>query len=193
MILRSLAAAVTVMLTACASGGGGSPSAADVLLSGLPSPLPQTLATGQELNSADAATATPADPTAMATFLGGTSFADAYERVWTQTPNQDYVTLLAMLFNQAADSARMVQFEVNQLSRGTNTYVEPHAAIPGSYVFVIHGPTRVGASPVNCEGVWMAVDHFAVETLTCSVQGAWATAAEDLAAQEKSLVQQAGG
>lgn len=163
-----------------------------MLLSRLPSPLPQALATEQQLNSADVSSATPADPAALARFLGGSSFAEAFERVWTQT-SADYVTLLALRFDQAPDAARMVQFEVKQLTDSTNTYVSAHAAIPGSSVFVINGPTRIGGATETCEGVWMAISRFAVETLTCSAQGAWATAAEDLASRERDLIQQTGG
>jgi hypothetical protein len=179
---------VAAALSACSSGSSGSAAPGDVLLSRLPSPLPQTIATARALSSNDVATATPADPARVGRFLGAASFRGAYVRVWKQDP--DYVTLLAVAFDQPADAVKFVQLEKDDLSKGTNTYVTPHEQIPGSYVFVIHGQTRAGEHSVICEGVWLPAGRYAIETLTCSSTGAWATWAEQLAQQESDQVKQ---
>lgn len=181
---------VAAALGGCGSAASGSGAPGDVLLSQLPSPLPQTITTAQDLSSADVASATPADPTRVGPFLGASSFRAAYARVWKQDP--DYVTLLAVEFDRPADAVKLVQLEQDDLSKGTNTYVTPHKEITGSYVFIIHGPTREGATAVICEGVWLPVSRYAIETLTCSSTGAWASWAEQLAQQESDRVKQMG-
>jgi hypothetical protein len=189
-MIRSLAAfAFLCMAAGCGSQDGGAASG-DLLLSRLPAPLPQTVATTQDLGTADqVAAATPADPGVVSGMLAGSSFESAHVRVWTQNPD-NYVTVILVAFTRAADAARLVQVEVNDLRGGTNTFVTPHAALPGSYVFVVHGATRAGSQAVICEGVWAPVRRFAIETLTCASTGAWATQAEQLAQQESDLVKQ---
>lgn len=177
-----------------ASGCGGGPQeigagSGDLLLTQLPSPLPQGGATTtQELTEpSQVAAATPADPAPVTQMLTGSSFKDAHVRVWSQDA-ADYVTVVLVAFSRAADAARLVDVETHELGSGSNTFVTPHAGLPGSFVFVIHGATRQGAQAVFCEGVWAPVRTFAIETLTCSATGAWATAAEQLAQQEVQLV-----
>jgi hypothetical protein len=187
MIRPAVAVAFLLMAAGCGSQDSGAASG-DLLLTQLPGPLPQTVATTQDLTEPDqVAAATPADRTAVAQVLAGSSFKDAHVRVWTQDAD-DYVTVVLVAFNRAADAGRLVQVEVNDMSRGTNTFVKPHADLPGSYVFVIHGATRQGGQAVVCEGVWAPVRSFAIETLTCSATGAWATQAEQLAQQESDMV-----
>ena len=189
MIRRVAAIALALLAAGCGPQQTGTTSG-DLLLVRLPSPLPQTVATTQQLTAPDQlAAATPADPTAVTEMLTNSSFQGARARIWTQDPD-DYVTVIVVTFFQAGDAAKLVQLEVHELSQGTNTYVTPHAALPGSSVFVINGATRQGGHSVVCEGVWAPVLRYAVETLTCSATGAWATAAEQLAQQESDLVRQ---
>lgn len=189
MIRTAAAFAFLLMAAGCGAQDGGSASG-ELLLSRLPAPLPQTVATTQELTTPDqVATATPADPGAVTRMLAGSSFKDARVRVWRQGAD-DYVTVILVTFDRAADAGGLVQVEVNELRGGSNTFVTPHAELPGSYAFVIHGATRAGAQAVVCEGVWAPVRRFAIETLTCSATGAWATQAEQLAQQESDLVKQ---
>jgi hypothetical protein len=189
-MIRSVAAvAFLVMAAGCGSQDGGAASG-DLLVSRLPSPLPQTVATTQDLSTPDqVAAATPADPTAVTGMLAGSSFQKATVRVWTQD-RDNYVTVIVVGFTRAGDAGRLVQAEVDDMGKGSNTFVTPHAELPGSYVFVVHGATRQGGKAVVCEGVWAPVRRFAIETLTCSSTGAWATQAEQLAQQESDLVKQ---
>jgi hypothetical protein len=189
-VIRPIAAVAFVLMAAgCAPQEIGAASG-DLLLTRLPSPLPQTVATTQQLTTPDqVAAATPADPTAVARMLAGSSFKNARVRVWTQDAG-NYVTVILVAFDRASDAGRLVQVEVNDMSRGSNTFVTPHAELSGSSVFVIHGATRQGEKAVVCEGVWAPVRRFAIETLTCSSTGAWATQAEQLAQQESDLVKQ---
>jgi hypothetical protein len=181
-------AALSTLLAACAPDEI-SPTSGDVLLTQLPNPLPQTVATTQQLTTPDqVAAATPADPTTVTRSLSTSSFRGALARVWTQDAG-NYVTLVAVQFALAPDAAKFVQVEVGDLGQGSNTFVTPHAALSGSSVFVIHGATRQGGTAVVCEGVWAPVNRYAIETLTCSSTGAWATAAEQLAQQERDLLQ----
>jgi len=189
MIRRITAVALLLMAAGCGPQGSGAASG-ELLLTQLPSPLPQTVATTQELTEpGQVAAATPADATAVTQVLAGSSFKDARVRVWTQDADH-YVTVILVAFNAASDAARLVHVEVDDMSKGSNTFVQPHAELPGSYVFVIHGATRQGQQAVICEGVWAPVRRFAIETLTCSSTGAWATQAEQLAQQESDLVKQ---
>jgi hypothetical protein len=189
MIRAVAAVAFLVMVAGCGSQDGGAASG-ELLLTGLPSPLPQTVAITQELTEPEqVAAATPADTAAVTQMLAGSSFKDARVRVWTRDAD-DYVTVILVAFDRASDAARLVQVEVSDMSKGSNTFVTPHAQLAGSYVFVIHGATRQGGQAVVCEGVWAPVRRFAIETLTCSATGAWATMAEQLAQQESDLVKQ---
>jgi hypothetical protein len=187
-MIRPMAAfAFLLMAAGCAPQEIGAASG-DLLLTRLPSPQPQTVATTRELSEpGQVAAATPADPTAVTQMLAGSSFQAATVRVWKQDPD-NYVTVIVVGFHRAGDARRLVQVEVNDMSQGTNTFVTPHAELSGSYVFVIHGATRQGGQAVVCEGVWAPVHRFAVETLTCSSTGGWATQAEQLAQQESDLV-----
>jgi hypothetical protein len=189
-MIRSVAAVAFLLMAAgCGSQDGGAASG-DLLVSRLPSPLPQTVATTQDLSTPDqVAAATPADPTAVTGMLAGSSFQSASVRVWKQDPD-NYVTVIVVGFHRASDAGGLVQVEVNDMSKGSNTFVTPHAELPGSYVFVVHGATRQGGQAVVCEGVWAPVRRFAIETLTCSSTGGWATQAEQLAQQESDLVKQ---
>ncbi|HXA29485.1 MAG TPA: hypothetical protein VN193_12170 [Candidatus Angelobacter sp.] len=189
-MIRPIAAlACLLMATGCGAQAIGAASG-ELLLTQLPSPLPQTVATTQDLTEPDqVAAATPADAAAVSQMLAGSSFKDARVRVWTQDAD-DYVTVILVAFDRASDAGRLVQVEVNDMSGGSNTFVTPHTALPGSYVFVIHGATRQAGHAVVCEGVWAPVHRFAIETLTCSATGAWATQAEQLAQQESDLVKQ---
>jgi hypothetical protein len=183
------------LLSACngsGAGTGGYPAAPGaVLLHQLPAELPQHQATARELAADDVASATPADPAKVKGFLSGSSFGAGYIRIWTQDP--DYVTLMALAFSRPADAQRMVQLEVAELKTSVNTYVTEHKELPGSYVFVISSQTRSGGKTVICEGVWLPSGNYAIETLTCSERGAWATWAERLAQQESDLVKQVAG
>jgi hypothetical protein len=187
-VIRPIAAlAFLLMAAGCGPQEIGAASG-DLLLTRLPASLPQTVATTQELTTPDqVAAATPADPTPVARMLAGSSFKHARARVWTQDAAH-YVTVIAVEFSRASDATSLVQLEVSELSQGSNTFVTSHAELPGSYVFVIHGATRQGEQAVICEGVWAPVHRFAIETLTCSATGAWATQAEQLAQQEVDLV-----
>jgi hypothetical protein len=187
-VIRPIAVvALLLMAAGCGPQEIGAASG-DLLLTRLPSPLPQTVATTQELTTPDqVAAATPADPTAVTRMLAGSSFKGARVRVWTKDA-ANYVTVIAVAFDRAADATSLVQLEVNELSHGSNTFVATHTQLPGSYVFIIHGATRQGEQAVVCEGVWAPVHRFAIETLTCSATGAWATQAEQLAQQEVDLV-----
>jgi hypothetical protein len=189
-MIRPIAAiAFLLMAAGCGPQEIGAASG-DLLVTRLPSPLPQTVATTQELTTPDqVAAATPADSAAVTQMLAGSSFKTARARVWTQDAD-DYVTVILVAFDRASDAGRLVQVEVNDMSRGSNTFVTPHAELSGSSVFVIHGATRQGKQAVVCEGVWVPVHRFAIETLTCSSTGAWATQAEQLAQQESDLVKQ---
>jgi hypothetical protein len=151
--------------------------------------MPTQVSTARALDATEVASATPADPTAVQQYLSHSSFGTAYIRIWTQDVN--YVTLLAVAFNDQADAGRMVQLEVDQLRKAGNTYVTAHQDLAGSYAFVISSVTRAGGKTVICEGVWLPVSSYAIETLTCSDRGAWATTAEDLAKQESDLAQRA--
>jgi hypothetical protein len=189
-VIRPIAAVAFLLMAAgCAPQEIGAASA-DLLLTRLPSPLPQSVATTQELTTPDQlAAATPADPTAVTRMLAGSSFKHARARVWTQDAH-NYVTVIVVEFTRASDAGRLVQVEVHDMSQGSNTFVTPHAELSGSSVFVIHGSTRQGEQAVICEGVWAPVLRYAIETLTCSSTGAWATQAEQLARQESDLVKQ---
>lgn len=190
-MIRAVAAGVLLLMVAgCGSQDIGGAASDGVLLNRLPSPLPQTVATTQQLTEPyQVAAATPADAGAVTQMLAGSSFREARVRVWAQDA-ADYVTVIAVAFNRAADAARLVQLEVNDMARGSNTFVTPHAALSGSFVFVIHSATRQAQNAVVCEGVWAPVHRFAIETLTCSATGGWAAAAEQLAQQESDLVAQ---
>ncbi len=185
------AVVLAVLLSACGEGTGGGGGAAfpppsQVLLTRLPAGLPQTLAVSHDLAQSDLDSATPADPATVDGFLSHSSFNSASVRIWTQGSN--YVTLLAVAFDHTGDATRMVQTVVDNLQASVNTYVTPHQGLPGSYTFVISGNTRAAAKNVICEGVWLPDGHYAIETLTCSDLGAWATLAEELAKQESDRV-----
>jgi hypothetical protein len=189
-MIRPIAVVAFLLVAAGCGSQESGPGSGDLLLTQLPPPLPQTVATTQVLTEPDqVAAATPADPDAVTQMLRASSFKDAHVRVWTQDVD-DYVTLILVAFNRDGDASRLVQLETHELSQGSNTFVQPHTALPGSYVFVIHGATRQGAQAVVCEGVWAPVRRFAIETLTCSGTGAWATQAEQLAQQESDIVKQ---
>ncbi|HEV7680325.1 MAG TPA: hypothetical protein VGQ42_17325 [Candidatus Dormibacteraeota bacterium] len=187
MIRPTAAVAFLLMAAGCGPQEIGAASG-ELMLTRLPIPLPQTVATTQDLTTPDqVAAATPADPTAVSRMLAASSFKHARARVWTQDAAH-YVTVIVVEFSRASDAATLVQVEVHEMSQGSNTFVTPHAELSGSSVFVIHGSTRQGEQAVICEGVWAPVHRFAIETLTCSSTGAWATQAEQLALQESELV-----
>ena len=189
-MIRTIAAVAFLLMTAGCGAQAIGAASGDLLVTHLPTPLPQTVATTQELTEPDqVAAATPADRAAVSQVLAGSSFKDARVRVWSQDAD-DYVTVILVAFDRASDAGRLVDVEVHDISQGSNTFVTPHPALPGSSVFVIHGATRQGQQAVVCEGVWAPVRRFAIETLTCSATGAWATQAEQLAQQESDLVKQ---
>ena len=144
--------------------------------------LPSKLAVQQALDIQSAASATPADPSAVSSQLTRTSFVGGYSKVWES--GTDYVTMIALEFSQPADADAFVVFQRGALVTAANTYVTDHTEIPGSFVYVISSVTRKGNNDVICEGVWFAFATHSFETMTCGLTPAFATQAEDLAMRE---------
>ena len=180
---------MSVALLGCDSGPPS--TALDQLLPSAPgSDLPSALITQQDLDESATAKATPLDSGSMRTFLTGAAFQGAYSRVWGA--GQTFVTTLVVRFGTRADASRFLAFQRGGIGTGANTFVSDHPAIPGSFVFVLDGTSAAaGSAPQFCNGVWFTRANDAFESLVCGASPQWATEAEDLAASEYSLANQA--
>jgi hypothetical protein len=169
-------------VVACAGGGGDTvPGVGDLLPSTPGAGLPAALLTQQHLDVGEAASALPTDSTATSAELSSHGYREGYIRIWGSRSN--YASMVVLSFGNVAQAAAFRDFERGSLAAAVNTFVTPHAGIPGSFVFVITAPTKQGISsdPVFCNGVWFALQDYAFESLACGATPAWATKVEQVA------------
>lgn len=185
MSLRLLAsaAALVLLVAACTSDLGSSSSSnsgglSDLLPDAPGSGLPTHVESQQVLDQATAADALPSDRAETASELASLHMKTGFARVWGN--GFDYVTMTVVVFPNAAAAAELIAFEQRSLGGAGNTYITPHADIPGSYVFVISSPTQSSGNENSelCNGVWFAYRAYAFESLACGTTPSWATQIE---------------
>lgn len=146
--------------------------------------LPSAVVTQERLDVGEAASALPSDSAATSGELTRDGFREGYARIWGSRSN--YATMVVLSFGNVAQAAAFRDFERGSMSTAVNTYVSSHAAIPGSFVFVITSPTKqaLSADPVFCNGVWFALQDYAFESLVCGATPNWAMQVEQAAKAE---------
>ena len=158
--------ALAVMLCAACGGSSNGQSLADIVLSSAPSGYhSQSVGDNGTLSIDDAASATPADPGAVKTYLQGAAWRGTYARVWVR--GTDYAEDIGFAFASAKDAQGLVVLEVKQIQSGQGNYVYPLTAVPDAQGFILYSQTRVGGRNVFCNGAWFAYQLHAFELLTC--------------------------
>ena len=154
-----------VLVAACGQSDTGQ-SLSNLVLSQAPAGYTnQPIGGGGTMSIDDAASATPADPGAVRSFLQTSTWNGAFARVWVR--GTDYAEDLGYGFASSADALRFARLEVSALQAATGNYVYPLAQVPAAQAFIIYSQTRVGGHNVFCNGVWFPVQTRVFELLTC--------------------------
>lgn len=129
-----------------------------------------------------ASTASAADPTSKRALLGRSGYQDGYSRVFRD--EEKYIVALAHEFSSRRGAARLVDFEIKQISEKIGTALFTVKEIEGAEGYILSGVKRKGLTGVFCQGVWFPLGPRAFEVATCGPQPDSAAAARALAIEQ---------
>jgi hypothetical protein len=169
-------AAALALSVACSDG----PSLASAMLDQPPNGYRVSSASGT-LDADSAPVATPAESRSVAAYLKKHALADGYSTVWVA--GSDFVTIVALRFNDNSAAAGLVQLEVAQLKAGAAN-VTADASLPNASTYVLFGKTRLRGHDVFCAGEAWPEQRIAFLLTTCSALPNSAAPARQLAVQQ---------
>lgn len=109
----------------------------------------------RELSVDEVASATSANPGALARTLARTGFHGGYTRVWTS--GDAYLSDLGLETDTAFGAQELLQFQEQQLQAGRGVIPYPDSDIPGARAFDFFATTRAGGHQVFCQAVVFSV------------------------------------